>query len=189
MSVTLLQGENATTAAFTGALAVHLDERQYDTGQGPCLAAAAGGETVLIPDMTAEDRWPEYSPDAVRRGALSSVSVGIPVQQAVTGALNVYSTRAKAFDDEGVDHNQAFASYAAVALSNAHLYASSTVLAGQMQQAMASRAVIEQAKGILVSQRRCTVDEAFDILIRASRNFNRKLRDIAQALVDGSQKA
>ncbi|MDQ4039532.1 MAG: histidine kinase, partial [Actinomycetota bacterium] len=96
VSVSLVQADNATTAAFTGELALNLDERQYETGRGPCLAAAAGGETVLIPEMAVEDRWPDYSPEALRQGALSSVSVGIPVQQAVSGALNIYSTRVKA---------------------------------------------------------------------------------------------
>lgn len=102
------------------------------------------------------------------------MSVRIPVQLAVSGALNVYSTQTKAFDDEAVELAKAFASYAAVAIANAHLYASSTALAAQMQDAMATRAVIEQAKGILVSQRGCTVDEAFDILVRASRNSKPK---------------
>ncbi len=187
VSVNLVQAQRATTAAYTGELALHLDETQYETGRGPCLAAAAGGETILIQDMAGEDRWPDYTPEAVRSGALSSVSVGIPVQQAVSGALNVYATEPKAFDDAAVQLAKAFASYAAVTIANAHLYASSTALAAQMQDAMATRAVIEQAKGILVSQRGCTVEEAFDILVRASRNSNRKLHDIAQSLVAGSQ--
>lgn len=188
VSVSLVHAGQASTAAFTGELALHLDETQYELGGGPCLAAAAGGETMHVTDMAAEDRWPEYAPEAVSRGARSSVSVGIPVQQAVTGALNIYSTRAEAFDDEAVDLARAFASYAAVALANAHLYASTAALAGQMQDAMATRAVIEQAKGILVSQRGCTPEDAFDILVRASKNANRKLREIAESLVEKSQR-
>ncbi|MDQ4037237.1 MAG: GAF and ANTAR domain-containing protein [Actinomycetota bacterium] len=189
VSVTLMHADQASTAAFTGDLALHLDESQYETGGGPCLAAAAGGETMHVSDMATEDRWPDYTPEALRLGARSSISVGIPVQQTVTGALNVYSTRADAFDDEAVQLAGAFASYAAVALANAHLYASTAALAGQMKDAMATRAVIEQAKGILVSQRGCTPDQAFDILVRASKNANRKLREIAEAMVEKSQHA
>jgi len=187
VSVTLIQADKATTAAFTGDLALHLDERQYEQGHGPCLAAAAGGETVHITDMTAEDRWPDYTPEAVREGARSSLSIGIPVQQAATGALNIYSTHPDAFGDDALELGATFASYAAVALSNAHLFSSTAALAVQMKEAMASRAVIEQAKGILIAQRGCSTEEAFDILVRASRNGNRKLRDICQALVEKSQ--
>lgn len=187
VSVSLVQGGRASTAAFTGELALHLDETQYEKGYGPCLAATVGGETVMIADMTREDRWPAYVPEAVRRGAHSSVSVGLPVQQAVNGALNVYATVPKAFDEDALELAHTFASYAAVALANAHLYASTAALAAQMQEAMTSRAVIEQAKGIIVAQRGCSVDEAFDILVRASQSSNRKLREIAEALVQKAQ--
>jgi GAF domain-containing protein len=189
VSVSLVQGGRARTAAFTGELALHLDERQYERGYGPCLAAAAGAETVLIPDMASEDRWPEYTPEAQRHGAQSSVSVGLPVQDAVSGALNVYGTEPKAFDHDAVELARTFAGYAAVALANAHLYSSTAALAQQMQEAMDSRATIEQAKGILVAQRGCTPEAAFDILVRGSQAANRKLRDIAADIVRGAQQS
>ena len=80
-----------------------------------------------------------------------------------------------------------FASYAAVAVANAQLFASTAQLARQMEEAMASRAAIEQAKGILMGSLKCTPDEAFDVLVRHSQNSNRKLRDIAQGIVDSTQ--
>ncbi len=187
--MSLVEADKATTAAFTGELALHLDERQYEKDRGPCLAAAAGGETILVTDMAAEDRWPDYAAEAVQHGALSSLSVALPVQEAVTGALNIYGTTTDAFDQSAVELAQNFAGYAAIAVSNAHHYANSTALAAQMRDAMDSRAVIEQAKGILISQRGCSPEEAFDILVRASRNGNRKLRDIAQGLVEKSQRS
>jgi GAF domain-containing protein len=189
VSVSLVRDNHATTAAFTGDLALYLDEKQYEKGQGPCLSAAEAGDTMLIDDMAAETRWPEYTPRAVENGALSSLSVGLPIQQAVTGALNIYATAPHAFDGEGIEIARTFASYAAVALANAHLYATTAALAEQMQQAMASRAVIEQAKGILVAQTRCTPEQAFDLLIRQSQHSNRKLRDVAQVIVDTAQDA
>ncbi|HEV2087491.1 MAG TPA: GAF and ANTAR domain-containing protein [Cryptosporangiaceae bacterium] len=188
VSVSLLRGGTATTAAFTGEVAVQLDESQYEKGHGPCLAAADGGETMLIPDMAVEDRWPDYASDAVASGVHSSVSVGIPVQDAVTGALNIYATKPQSFDDDAIEMARTFAGYVGVALANAHLYSSTSALARQMEEAMKSRAVIEQAKGILVGQKGCTTEEAFDILIRASQSSNRKLRDIAESLVQNSQR-
>ncbi len=115
VSVSLVQAGAVSTTAFTGKLALHLDESQYELGHGPCLAAAAGGETILISDMSTEDRWPDYTPTAVADGAGSSLSIGIPVQQAVTGGLNIYSTAVNAFDEDAVDLAKGFASYAVVA--------------------------------------------------------------------------
>jgi GAF domain-containing protein len=183
VSVTLLQDSRASTAAYTGELALHLDEQQYEQGYGPCLEAAQAGVTLQIVDMAAEERWPAYVPCALERGARSSLSVGLPIQHAVTGALNIYATEPNAFDVESVALAENFAGYAAVALANAHLYSTTAALAEQMQQAMASRAAIEQAKGVLIAQTGCTPDQAFDLLSRRSQNANRKLRDVAAQIV------
>ncbi len=187
VSVSLVRSGTAVTAAFTGELAIQLDERQYENGYGPCLAACAGAETILIPDMGTEDRWPDFAANALQSGVHSSLSIGLPVQEAVTGALNIYGGKPGAFDQDSVEMAHTFASYAAVALANAQLYSSTAALASQMQEAMASRSVIEQAKGILIAQRGCTVDEAFDILVRASQAANRKLREIAEGVVRSAQ--
>lgn len=118
------------------------------------------------------------------RGLASSLSIGLPIQEAVVGALNVYAHTPEAFDDEAVTVLETFAAYAAVALSNAQLYDSTANLARQMREAMANRAVIEQAKGIVMAERRCGPAEAFAILSKVSQDSNRKVRDVAQALVD-----
>ncbi len=187
-SVTLIRGRSAHTAAFTGNLARALDEWQYEGAGGPCLDAAATTSTVTVPDLTREERWPHYTPAALVAGVHSSMSVGLPVHETVTGALNMYSTAADAFDDEAVVIAQTFAGYAAVALANAHLYDATATLAQHMQAAMEHRAVIEQAKGIIMADRRCGPDEAFAILNRMSQDTNRKLRDVALALVQKAQR-
>ena len=183
VSVTLVRGGNPHTAAHTGELALSLDESQYAHGYGPCLDAAAAAAILSVTDMAAEDRWPDWAARAVEAGARSSLSVGLPVHDKVTGALNIYGVDVDAFDDDAVTLAQTFAGYAAVALANAHLYDVTATLAQQMQAAMASRAVIEQAKGILMGQRHCTADEAFALLTKVSQDSNRKLRDVAEALV------
>lgn len=188
VSVTLVSDRSNSTAAFTGELAMHLDESQYGHGRGPCLTAAESVETLLVADTANERRWPDFAADAQSRGVGSSLSVGLPVQKAVTGALNIYALEPRAFDDDAVQLAQTFAGYAAVAMANAHLYSTTAALAEQMQQAMATRAVIEQAKGVLVAQQGCTPDEAFELLVRTSQAGNRKLRDVASALVDGARR-
>ncbi len=184
VSVTLIRGgKDAHTAAFTGDLALRLDEWQYEHGHGPCLDAAASTTTLSVPDMTTESRWPDWSDRAVKAGAHSSLSIGLPIEEAVSGALNIYATAPEAFDDDAVILAQTFSGYAAVALANAHLYNAQATLAHHMEAAMASRAVIEQAKGIIMGERRCSPDEAFAILTEVSQDTNRKLRDVAAALV------
>jgi AmiR/NasT family two-component response regulator len=79
---------------------------------------------------------------------------------------------------------ETFAGHAAVAVANAHLYETTAALADQMKQAMATRAVIEQAKGIIMRDRGCTADDAFDALVKLSQEAHVKLREVAQRLVD-----
>ncbi|MDT7569857.1 MAG: hypothetical protein QOE05_31 [Actinomycetota bacterium] len=187
VSITLVSKDKATTVVATGQLATALDERQYEDETGPCLDAAQGGSVASIPDMRGETRWPRFSAAAVEAGALSSLSTPIPLQQYANAALNMYGAETGAFDDEAIALAQSFASYAGVALANMHLYESTRTLAEQLQAAMESRAVIEQAKGVLMGQRRCTAEEAFDILVKLSQQSNRKLREVAQALVDSAR--
>ena len=160
-----------------------LDERQYEHGFGPCLDCIEGGEPVRIRDMAEENRWPEWTAAARRSGVKSSLSIPVPLQREVSAALNVYSTDEQAFGDDDLELAATFAAYAGVALTNMHLYQAQSRLAEDLQNAMRSRAVIEQAKGILMGQRRCTAEEAFDILVRVSQQTNRKLREVAEALV------
>jgi GAF domain-containing protein len=184
-SVSIIANDKATTAAYTGRLALELDETQYGRGYGPCLEAAVGEEIREITDAREETRWPSYAWAAVEHGSLSSLSVPLPVREAIHGALNLYAVEAQAFDDDARALARAFASYAAVAVHNLHLYESIRELALHLDLAMQTRAVIEQAKGVLMSQRRCDAMEAFNLLAAASQRSNRKLRDIAQGIVDG----
>jgi GAF domain-containing protein len=183
VSVTLLDRGNASTVAFTGQLAIDLDERQYAKGHGPCLDCIEGGEPIRIDSMSTEQRWADWTSEASTHGAGSSMSIPVPVQREVSAALNVYGVEEQAFDDDAAELALTFAAYAGVALANMHLYEAQGQVAEQLQAAMQSRAVIEQAKGILMGERRCNADEAFNILVRLSQETNRKLREVAEALV------
>ena len=189
-SITLIRGGGpAETAAYTGEIALRLDERQYERGAGPCLEAAAGQTTVSVPDPANDARWDGWAEHVAAAGIGSVLSVGLPIRADVAGALNIYGIRPHAFDDHAVRRAQTFGAYASVALANAHLYDTTATLAQHMQTAMESRAVIEQAKGIVMGERRCGPDEAFAILTRVSQDTNRKLRDVAAALVERTRRA
>jgi GAF domain-containing protein len=183
-SVTLVEGGRPTTVAFTGQLAMDLDERQYVHGHGPCLESIARAEPVRIDSMSAEQRWPDWTAEAVARGARSSLSVPIPVQREVTAALNMYSVDERAFDDAAAGLASTFAMYAGVAIANMHLYQAQVEMAGRTRTDMASAAVLEQAKGIVMAQRRCSAEQALELLVSQARTSKRELRDVAQALVD-----
>jgi GAF domain-containing protein len=183
VSVTLRSTKNSTSVAFTGRLSLALDERQYEKGYGPCIAAVDGGQIVHIDDMSEEQRWPDWAAEAVAQGAGSSLSIPLPVQREVSAALNIYSTKTHAFDAESIEVASTFAAYAGVALVNMHLYEGQAHVAEQLQAAMKSRAVIEQAKGIVMAQRGCNAEAAFDVLVQLSQASNRKLRDIAEVVV------
>jgi GAF domain-containing protein len=184
-SVSLLVRDRPSTVASTGQLATDLDERQYDKGHGPCLHAARTGELTEIPDTRADDRWPDYTPRAVEHGNLSSLSVPLAIdeKEQVTGALNIYARRPDAFDEASRSVATRFAPYAAVAAGNLWLYQSAREMADNLQTALESRAVIDQAKGILMERHRLTADQSFQALAQASMRVNRKLRDIADHLV------
>ena len=183
-SITLIRGERGFTVAHDGQMALDADELQYDRGYGPCLDAGRTGLALLVPDMREEERWPDYAAAVVADGVLSSLSVPLPFQGATIGALNIYASKPHAFGDESVETGEEVAAYVAVAVANAESFAASTDLAHQMQQAMASRSVIDMAKGILMAQNGCSPDEAFTMLSKASQRSNRKLRDLARAIVE-----
>lgn len=187
-SVTLIGDVGADTVAFSGPRALKLDERQYETGYGPCMDAATTGGLVQILDTSSSESYPDFARLARANGISHTLSVGLPVPNRTIGALNIYGSNGGPFDEDAVRLAQTFAGYAGVALANAALYASTAALAAQLQQAMESRAVIDQAKGILMSRHGCTPDEAFRMLSQASQRSNRKLRDIATAMVDGTWK-
>ena len=184
VSVTLLEDGRARSAAFTGRLASVLDERQYADGFGPCLDAAANGQVVQVQDTADDKTYPHYAALAAREGVRSSVSIGMPMPQRLLGGINVYTFSESPLDQDAVELLQAFAGYAAIALANHSLYASAVALSTNLQVAMQSRAVIEQAKGVLVASLRCTPEEAFAHLARQSQHTNRKLRDIAAEIVE-----
>jgi GAF domain-containing protein len=99
------------------------------------------------------------------------------------GALNFYSRSVDAFSEDDVEVGSQFATQAAIVLANAQAYWDAHQLNQNLATAMQSRATIEQAKGILMGAQRCSADEAFQILVRASQRENRKLREVAEDLV------
>jgi len=187
-STTLIRADKAFTAAHSGEMALAADELQYAHGYGPCIDAGRGGVVLRIDDVREESRWPDYMAHVQETGVRSSLSVPLPYQGASVGALNVYSSEAAAFAaPESLEAGLEVAETIAVAVVNADAHHQLSEQARNMRLAMDSRAVIEQAKGVLMAQRHVDSDQAFEILREASQRYNRKLRDIALGIVESTQ--
>ena len=183
-SITIIQRGRPLTVAATDDLAAQLDQAQYDIDAGPCVDAARNEELIVVPRVVEERRWPLFAEAAQRSGVGSALSVPLLSPAPDTfGGFNCYARVDDAFDEHDVRIVQGFAGRAGVVVSNAVSFWSAYDEAANLAKAMEHRAVIEQAKGILMGQQRCSADEAFDLLRRASQRENRKLRDIALDLV------
>lgn len=185
-SVTVLGQEEAHTAAATGSLALQLDESQYRLGYGPCVEAAAENTTVSVTDLTTDIRWQEWTGQALAAGVRSSLSVGLAVDEKLAGALNFYARTSRAFDDTAIRLARIFAEDTAIALAGLQLYDATRTVAERLRSISRRRAVVEQAKGIIMSDRGCTAEQAFSVLLEEARGSGYRVRDAAARLVDGA---
>ena len=175
--ITLLTGKHYATAVASDELVNTLDRVQYQTGEGPCLDSARHQETVRCDDLRAEYRWRRFAGQAVGLGVLSILSLQLFVEAESFGALNIYSGKAGAFTQESESTGMLLASHAALAMTSARREA-------RLLSAIDTRDLIGQAKGILIERYKITGVEAFGLLVASSQAMNRKLRDIAEHLVD-----
>jgi GAF domain-containing protein len=183
VSLTLPRDGERFTPHATDQAARDLDEVQYATGQGPCLEALQNATVVNAALDQAPDGWAPLATAALERELRSVLSTPLMAEDRALGALNVYSRRADPLPDAEVHLAGLLAQQAGAVLACALAYQDVSAINAQLQEALASRDLIGQAKGILMHTERCDADQAFDILRRASQRTNRKLRDIAAELV------
>jgi GAF domain-containing protein len=179
--ITLKRDGRPHTVANSDDRAARCDELQYGQGIGPCLDAMRTGEIVLVEDLVAEERWGEYRAAVLAHGVRSSLS--LPLTDGTPGALNFYATRPRAFGETEREYAQRFAAEASRALALANRMARQSELTTQLEAALASRATIDQAIGIIMGQNRCDAEHAFGLLRAASQNRNVKLRTVATEIV------
>lgn len=180
-SISVVLGRrNAGSRAPSGALPALVDQVQNDLGEGPCLSAVYEEKTVLIADMSAETRWPSFAPRALAAGAAAMLAFQLSVRDDNLGALNLYARAAGAFTDESIQIGQLVATHASVAFAEIQE-------TEQLREAVATRDLIGQAKGILMERYKLGSQDAFLLLSRASQETNTKLRDIAERLVHSGE--
>jgi GAF domain-containing protein len=187
--LTLLGSDGkATTAVSTQPTAVAVDQAQYDADRGPCLEAFREARVHRVDDVRAERRWPEFADAAAAHGVLSSLSLPLVIRGEGIGALNLYSGEPRHFTEDHEAGGAEFASGAAVALASALAYWEQADRAEGLAKAMQSRAVIEQAKGVIIASTGVSPEEAFELLRAQSQSENRKLREIAVEIVEAQRR-
>lgn len=183
-SVTVLDGsDRPATIAGTDDDTYEMDRRQYELHDGPCLDAARRQVVNRWSLDEAEQRFPDFTSLAKEMGLRSYLSAGLSLAGRRLGALNLSSKDVDGFSQLDEDMLTLFTVPAAAAIVSVGRYADARELAAQLQQALQSRAVIDRAVGIIMAQSRCSADEAFGTLTRASNNRNVKLRDLAAEIV------
>ena len=183
-SVTVLDDRNQpATVVGTDDKTYELDRRQYELSDGPCLDAARRQVVNRWNLNEAEQRFPEFTSIAADMGLRSYLSAGLSLAGHRLGALNLSSEDDDGFSQLDEDLISLYAIPAAAAIVVADRYSDARGLAGQLEHALQSRAVIDQAIGIIMAQSRCPPDEAFAKLSRASNNRNIKLRELAAEIV------
>jgi GAF domain-containing protein len=171
------------TIASSDGYANMFDQLQYRLEQGPCLTTLHTGKVVLDDGTDGGARWPLYRMEGESAGLGVSLSVPVSHGQQVLAALNLYSRTVRSFSSAERERAQRFADQAAGGVAIAFKLARRAELTEDLQAALAGRAVIDQALGIVMGQRRCSADEAFGVLREVSQTGNVKLREVAARLI------
>ncbi|MQY04689.1 ANTAR domain-containing protein [Actinomadura macrotermitis] len=186
-----LREEDGTlhTPVQTSPAAGELDRVQYEIGEGPCLDAvlADGPAFVESTGLADEPRWPRFGPVAAGHGmnaVLTTALIPGPGPEVAAGALNLYSRGTGGWDAGSRDVALVLAGHASLALAGLRARDAADLAAADLRRAIDSRDVIGQAKGILMSRRGITAEEAFALLSRTSQNLNVKLADLARVLAE-----
>ena len=162
-----------------------IDEIQYAVlNEGPCITAALERRTVRSGSLGGEKMWPRFGPRVGRMGIHSALSLPLLLSGQVLGAINVYARVKDAFDDHAASLGELFATPAAVSVHNAQILAQAQALAAQLQGALSSRPIIDQAIGILRQRSGVTAQEAFARLRTISQGDHVKLFDVADKIVN-----
>lgn len=164
-----------------------IEDLQIELGEGPCLHAYVTGEPVVEDDLEAGSEFPAFAPRALQAGlrGVYSFPMRLHAGDQHLGALNLYTASPGAFDEEDWTTGQILADVATSYILNARAFERSTRLTGQLQHALETRVIIEQAKGKVSEQLRVGVGDAFEQLRQYARRNRRKLHDVADEVVHG----
>ena len=155
--------------------------------EGPCFDAYREGAPVLCDSPEEADaRWPRFAPHAHKSGFVTVSAVPLRLRAQIIGALNLFSSRPDALNDDDVGVAQAMADIATIGILQARVIRDSSIFSSQLELALESRVAIEQAKGVVAEHNQISVDTAFELIRRYTRDHNRLLSETARELIDGT---
>ena len=179
---------HAAAASTESARLVELFELQTDAG--PCIDCCRTGTPVVNADLGANaGRWPRFAEAARDSGFVAVHALPLRLRETVIGALNLFSAESRVLTEDDVRAGQALADVATIGILAQRSLHQAELLAAQLQSALNSRIVIEQAKGVLAERRRISVDEAFALLREHARHHNLRLSDLARDVAERSAAA
>ena len=182
-SITLVRAEEPHTASATAAVVGELDADQYRLGDGPCLEAVRSGKIVRTSVTDAIERWPSFASGAREAGFGSFLAAPLVADEEYTGAVNCYGRQDDGFEEIEAQLLELYTTAVEAVFRVYHRYLAARETAEHLRTALTSRAVIDQAKGMLMAIRRVGADDAFALLVEQSQRENVKLRDIAERFV------
>jgi transcriptional regulator with GAF, ATPase, and Fis domain len=160
---------------------------QLQTDEGPCVDCFRTGQAVSMVDLRGARQWPQFTAAAAEVGFVAVHALPMRLRNEVIGALNLFDTKPVALDDDMLRIGQALADVATIGLLQQRAIRRRDALTEQLQAALNSRVLIEQAKGVLAERLDIGVNDAFAMLRSSARGSNRRLSELAQAIVDGSE--
>jgi GAF domain-containing protein len=160
---------------------------ELQSRQGPCQDCFRTGRPVVNRDLTADDpRWPRFAAVAVGEGFRAADAIPMRLRTNIIGALNLFRSTTGSLNEDDVAAAQALADIATIAIVQHRTAVDAQVLNEQLSEALTSRIVIEQAKGMIGERRQVPMEEAFVLLRHHARRNNRRLADVARSIVDGT---
>lgn len=182
--ITMTQPQGHGTVVVTDARVERCHDIQFGQDDGPCVETLVHNEPRRVDDTEAEPRWRPFCAAAAGLGLRSCLTLPIRTDRRPAGALTLYAEQPHVFTGASHDVALLFAAQGSTTIANAELHRASRQLIDNLYVALESRAVIEQAKGILMERHSCPPEKAFEVLSRASQSSNTKLREVARRIVD-----
>ncbi|WP_370541978.1 GAF and ANTAR domain-containing protein [Amycolatopsis sp. FDAARGOS 1241] len=163
---------------------------QLEADEGPCLDAFGTGQAIAVPDLReATGQWPRFAAHAVREGFTSIHALPMRLRAETIGALNLFGAHPGPLPRADVRIGQALADMATIGILHEQTVRRADVLAEQLQGALNSRVIIEQAKGVLAGRSQLDMVQAFTLLRNHARNTNQRLRDLALTVIEDNTTA
>jgi len=184
--LTLIEEGRVHTVVESAPFVREVEDIQYMLGEGPCISAANTGRTMRSGSLRGDERWPRFGARVDRLGVHSVLSLPLISAGTVVGAMNVYAHPENAFDEHAEQVGELFAVPAAIAVQNAQVLAQTRQLAANFRAALTSRAVIDQAIGIMLSRQGISAGEAFIQLSTISQREHVKVTGVAARIVQAA---